>query len=335
MRENPPTLKSIGESLGVTANTVSLALRDSPLVAEDTKRRIQKAAAEMGYVQNAIAGSLRSGRSNTLAIVMGDIANPILAAKIKAMEYAFRKKGYQIMIFNSDEDPERELKAVRTAISRKVDGVVLCPCAKPEAAVALLSQHGIPCILNGRYDTGSHHDAVLWDDHRGGYLAAKHLLECGCSRIAWLGVTQRISSARDRKLGYLDALKEAGIEPDPSLVVEASPTGGNVAQLLGPLIKQNIDGICAFSDLIAWEAACVLQDIGIRIPEDIQLTGFDDVAGHMRIPFRVTSIAGDIKLEAEEVARILLQRIESPDQPVTIRKIETQLVVRGTTLHAD
>ena len=82
---NPPTLKSIAQRVGMTANTVSLALRDSPLVAENTKARIQKAAEEMGYVQNAIAGSLRSGRTNTVAVVMGDIANPLFAAKIKAL----------------------------------------------------------------------------------------------------------------------------------------------------------------------------------------------------------------------------------------------------------
>ena len=95
---NPPTLKSIAQRVGMTANTVSLALRDSPLVAENTKARIQKAAEEMGYVQNAIAGSLRSGRTNTVAVVMGDIANPLFAAKIKALEHVLREEGYQITV---------------------------------------------------------------------------------------------------------------------------------------------------------------------------------------------------------------------------------------------
>ena len=107
---NPPTLKSIAQRVGMTANTVSLALRDSPLVAENTKARIQKAAEEMGYVQNAIAGSLRSGRTNTVAVVTGDIANPLFAAKIKALEHVLREEGYQIIIFNSDEDPSASWK---------------------------------------------------------------------------------------------------------------------------------------------------------------------------------------------------------------------------------
>ena len=328
---NPPTLKSIAQRVGMTANTVSLALRDSPLVAENTKARIQKAAEEMGYVQNAIAGSLRSGRTNTVAVVMGDIANPLFAAKIKALEHVLREEGYQIIIFNSDEDPQRELEAVRTAISRKVDGLVLCPCADPEEALKLLNRHGVPCVLSGRMDQAGNQDIVLWNDWQGGYLAASHLLECGCRRIAWLGVTQRISSARDRKNGYLAALKEAEIAPDPALVAEASPTGGDVGQVLRPLLAQGVDGICAFSDLIAWEAACFLEEIGLHVPGDIQLTGFDDVADHLRIPYRLTSVSADLEREARELVHLLLLRLHEPDRPVTITKIETELVVRGST----
>lgn len=331
MREHPPTLKSIAESVGVTANTVSLALRNSPLVAKDTKLRIQTVAREMGYVQNAIAGSLRSGRTNTLAIVMGDVANPIFAAKIKALERVFRERGYQLMIFNSDEAADKELEAVRTAISRKVDGLVLCPCAKPEGALKLLRQHGIPCLLSGRTGSSNEQDTVLWNDKRGGVMAVNHLLKCGCKRIAWLGVTQRISSARDRKLGYIEALEAARIMPDPDLIVEANPTGGNVGEMLTPLLEKGIDGICSFSDIIAWEAVCYLEKKGYRIPEDIQITGFDAVASYLPIPYRLTSISANLHQEAETVADILLGRIQDPSQPTTIRMIETKLVLGKTT----
>ena len=331
MKEHPPTLKSIAERVGMTANTVSLALRDSPRVADETRARIQSIASEMGYVQNAIAGSLRSGRSNTLAVIMGDIANPLFAAKIKAFERAFREKGYQLMIFNSDEDPDLELEAVRTAIGRKVDGVVLCPTVEPDRALALLRQHHVPCVLNGRLNAPGHQDAVVWDDRYGGYLAASHLLQCGCRRIAWLGVTQRISSARDRKLGYLAALEEAGCTADPTLILEVSPTGGDVSEMLSPLISQELDGICAFSDLIAWEAACFLEERGLRIPADIQLTGFDAAASHLRLPYRLTSVSADLDREAAEVARIMTMRMQNRESPAAIVRIATTLVTGSST----
>lgn len=328
---NVPTLRSIAQEVGLTVNTVSLALRNSPLVAADTKLRIQSVAQRIGYIPNALAGSLRSGRSLTAAIVMGDIANPLFAAKIKALESAFRKRNYHVMIFNTDEDPTAELEAVQTAISRMVDGLVLCPCVKPEKSLNLMKKCGIPYVLNGRMVKGEGEPTVLWDDNQGGYLAARHLIDCGCRRIAWLGVTQRISSARDRKQGYLRALREAGLPTDPQLVTETSPIGGSVCTILDKLSKQGIDGICTFSDLLAWETILCLHQIGLRVPEDIQLTGFDNVSDWLHIPSPLTSIGADLAREAQTTVDMLLERIENRSAPATVCQMDTWLVVRSST----
>ena len=255
-----PTLKSIAQRVGTTANTVSLALRDSPLVAQATKARIQAAAREMGYVQNAIAGSLRSGRTNTIAVVMGDIANPPVRGQDQGAGARPARRGLpdHHLQFRRGSRPRGRGRAHGHqpqggrggALPLRRTGGVLCGCSSATAW---------PCVLCGRMDRSGDEDTVLWNDWRGGYLAASHLLSCGCRRIAWLGVTQRISSARDRKNGYLDALREAGVEPDPALVAEASPTGGDVGRVLAPLLERGADAICAFSDLIAWEAACYFR----------------------------------------------------------------------------
>ena len=105
-----------------------------------------------------------------------------------------------------------------------------------------------------------------------------------------------------------------------------------MGRVLAPLLERGADAICAFSDLIAWEAACYLEDSGLRVPTDIQLTGFDNVAAHMRIPYRLTSIGADLEREARESMRLLLLRMREPGRPVTISKIETELVVRSSTL---
>ena len=126
-RKSIPTLKTIAQQTGVTQNTVSLALRDSPLVAEDTKRMILAVAREQGYVRNDVADSLRSGRTHTIAIIFGDIANMLFAIKIAELEKALRKRHYQVLILNSGENADLEYSAVETAIRKKVDGVILCP----------------------------------------------------------------------------------------------------------------------------------------------------------------------------------------------------------------
>ncbi|MDO4547770.1 MAG: LacI family DNA-binding transcriptional regulator [Clostridia bacterium] len=332
MKKDAPTLKTVAQLTGFTTNTVSLALRDSPRVAKQTKEKIIAIAQQVGYVQNAIAGSLRSGRTNTCALVMGDIANPLFAIKIKAMEREFRKLGYQIMIFNTDEDAKQELDAVYTAISRKADGIVLCPCQKDEDALNLIRQYDMPCVLSGRYTEPQLEDAVIWDDRKGGYLAAKHLISRGCRKIAWLGVTQRISSARDRKLGYLEALGEAGIAPDPEWVVETSPIAGDIEDMVMKLMASGVDGICAFSDLIAWEIICCLEKKGIKVPQSVRLTGFDDAQKYMHIPYRLTSISADVNAEAVEVARLLSLRMSQRDRPISICRMDTSLMEGASSL---
>lgn len=166
-----PTLKTVAQAVGVTANTVSLALRGSPLVAEKTKTAILTEARRQGYQHDAAAQALRCGRSRVIALAFGDIANPLFAIKIKLLAQQFAQAGYETLILNTDEAEETEVKAIRTALSRKVEGVVLCPCQKGREALELLHGQCVSCVLIGRQFDSPQEDAVVWDDRRGGYLA--------------------------------------------------------------------------------------------------------------------------------------------------------------------
>ena len=132
------TLKDIAEKTGFTVNTVSQALRGSPKLREETKAAIRAAAKELGYVHNALAGSLRSGSSRTIAIIVGDTSNLRFSIQLHAFELAFRTLGYQVIVMNTDETAQYELDAVKNAVRSSVDGVLLCPCQKSRAAIALL-----------------------------------------------------------------------------------------------------------------------------------------------------------------------------------------------------
>ena len=149
-RNKRVTLKDIALKAGTSANTVSLALRDSPLLADDTKKRIQEIARNMKYVNNALASSLRSGSSHTIAIVLGDISNPLFAIKIKELEGYFRDRQYKTLILNTDEDPARELSAAQTVIGNHIDGAVICPCQKSRKALELMQEYDLPFVLMGR-----------------------------------------------------------------------------------------------------------------------------------------------------------------------------------------
>lgn len=326
-----PTLKSIAERTGFTANTVSQALRNSPSVAQETRDQIRKVAREMGYVHNVVASSLRSGTTHTVALVFGDVSNMLFAIKIRELEEELRKRGYQVLILNTDEDEELERRAIRTAISRQVDGVVICPCQKGREGLKLLAQHHVPYVLSGRYFDDVDCDSVVWADYKGGLLATRHLIERGCRNILFLNGPEIISSARERGRGYRDALREANLSPMERSVPSMS---GGVRAALDALNAQGVryDGIFAFSDLIALEAACWLIEHGRTIPGDVRMAGFDDILSHMCIPFGLTSIAADKKLETLYAVELLLKRIEGKQEsPGERRTMDVELVARTSS----
>lgn len=331
-KDGIPTLKSIASQTGFTVNTVSLALRNSSLVAPDTKKRIRDAARELGYVHNVVAGSLRSGRTHTIAVIFGDIANMLFSIKIAELENALRRKGYQMLILNTNENAEQEYAAVRTAISRQMDGIILCPCQDNRLAMELMDQHGVPYVLIGRRFEGYEDDAVLWEDQRGAYLATSHLAQRGCKKILMLNVTRKISSALERRQGYMEAMAEAGLMP---MECEVPLSGGGVGAVLNMLSERgtSFDGIFTFSDLIAFDAASWLMEKGVEIPREVKIVGFDDILSHIRVPFRLTSVSADKARETELAVDMLLKRIEEPEFPHTGKTVRmpVRLTVRRSS----
>ena len=295
------TLKDIAEKTGFTVNTVSQALRGSPKLREETKAAIRAAAKELGYVHNALAGSLRSGSSRTIAIIVGDTSNLRFSIQLHAFELAFRTLGYQVIVMNTDETAQYELDAVKNAVRSSVDGVLLCPCQKSRA------------------------------DERGGYLAGQQLAQAGCRHILMLNVPDSISSARERESGFRRALSEAELTPH---LLRTAPGGADLEPALGRYLDRYgcPDGIFAFSDLLALDAACCLQGRGIRIPQDVRLIGFDDILSHIRLPFPLSSVSADKTLETSLAVDRLLACIRGEAPQQTLIRIPVHLELRESSL---
>ena len=320
MRKTKPTIKTIARDAGVTANTVSLALRDSNLVTADTKTRILAIARTQGYVPNVLAESLRSGRSRTVALVFGNLFNPLFAMKTQKMEHLLRTLNYQVLILNSNEDKDQEMEVIQTAISRKVDGVVFCPSQKSREPLDLLKKHDVPCVLVGRNFEQMQEDAVVWDNVTGGYLATRHLIEQGCRQILYLSGAHHVSTSLDRYRGYERALHEAGLEVDKRLLIYPFDSEGGLVPAL-KRIEVPFDGVFAFSDMILWEAAC-------HLPPGIKMVGFDNIQSFFAVPISFSSIAADLDKETEHVIDLLLKRIENPGRATQKVLLPVHLVVR-------
>ena len=269
---------------------------------------------------NVLAESLRSGRSRTVALVCGNLGNPLFAMKTQKMEHLLRKLGYQVLILNSNEDKDQELEVIQTAISRKVDGVVLCPSQKGRAALELLKKHDMPYVLVGRCFAQMQEDAVVWDNETGGYLATSHLIGQGCKRILHICGAKYVATTWERYNGYVRALSEAGLEFDKRLIIYPYDTEGGLEAAL-KAVEVPYDGIFAFSDMLLWETACY-------VPRNMKMVGFDNIQSFFALPISYSSIATDMDEETRQVIDLLLRRIEDPDRPAQKVVLPVRLVVR-------
>lgn len=329
------TLKDIAQATGFSINTVSRALKGSTSISQATREKICQVAAKLGYVVNASATAMRLGFTRTIAVIVGDIANPHFAIMVKEMESEARASKYGLIVLNTDEDAQREAEAVELALSKGVDGIIICPVQQSQDSIRRIAAAQVPFVLIGRHFDGLPANAVVCDDAQGGELATEHLLSLGHRKICFFNAPEYISSARERREGYCRAFEKAGLAVDPAMIhTLPMHQAQRLADMRRVLSSREITAIFAFSDVIAWEAACVLQEMGRRVPEDVSLVGFDNLLSKMSFPFSLTSVRTFKTLMSVEAVKMLLSRMTAPydpHAPVSKQVISTSLSVRGST----
>jgi len=324
------TLKDIAKKTGYSTITVSKALRDHSDLSEDTKNYIKKTADDLGYVKNASATSLRTGSTFTLALIISDITNPFFGILARHIELYAKKNGYTVIVLNTDEVPHKEVDAVNVAISANVDGVLLVPCQKDDAAVKILESRNMPYVIMGRFFADTPRHTVLADDYYGGYLVTSHLLDQGYSRILMLNAEPNISAATERLRGYIQAHLDRNLVPQKELCVYGKSTTGECEETLAKCSALGYDAIFAYNDILALQAIALLQRQGIRVPEEIAIAGFDDITAFIGYLQPITSVAVSFDSFAENAVNQLLASIKH--QPIKMMtKLPVTLNVRGST----
>lgn len=325
------TLADIAKETGYSINTVSHALHDKPDISEKTKVYIVETAEKMGYIANASAGALRSGRSKSAAIIVGDISNPHFSIMMKEMENRLREYGYNAIIINTDEDETKERAAIVSAISKNVDGVLLCPVQKTRANVEFLEREGIPYVLFGRRFEDMEANYVICDDVNGGFAAAEHLIKYNHKKIMFLNAPCCISSARDRLAGIQNAFQKYGVSPGGFVSAEISITESE--DEIKQMLEQHPEctGIICFSDLIAMQVCYFLKQMGKNVPEDISVIGFDNIASKYYFPLMITSVTSSKTKMSVKSVDVLLDIIEKRTEAVQQHILPTQVVEREST----
>lgn len=325
------TLKDIAQATGYSVITVSKALRKAGDISESTKALIEQKAREMQYVHNGAANALRSGRAKMLALTLVDISNPFWSAFAKQAEESARAKGYSLLIMNTDMDGVSEERAIRAAIARGIDGMLIDPSMYYLENVRILQASGIPYLIVGCNCQPQGESCVWFDDYLGGKLAAERFLRLGRRHLLMLSLPEWLSSATERVDGFLDALaardaREAcvSIRYMPSREVNSDEI---IAEELAA--HPEIDGIFASSDRSALAVASILMDMGKRIPEDISLIGFGDLQSHLRIPFGLTTLHAAPFDLARCAVGLLMDALEDDASGEAIyRKLPVSLVER-------
>ena len=325
------TLRDIAEKTGYSINTVSHALKNKTDISKQTRELIQKTAQEMGYIGNASASYMRSGISKTIAIILGDISNPHFSIMVREIENYIRGLGYTPFILNTEENEEIEYQAILSAAQKNVDGIILCPVQKTRNNILFLKKTGIPFVLIGRRFTELDTDYVVCDDENGGYIAAQYLLELGHRNILFLNAALHISISTERLRGFHRAFLEKGVPYQPDLVYSGSAQSGGWGEVLASALKKNpsVTAVLAFSDLIAWESVLALNQMGLRVPEDISVMGFDDIQSRFHFPVLLTTVSSSKRTMATAAAELLLQKIQGEAHEQII--LPTKLIVRAST----
>lgn len=326
-------MADIARKTGFSVNTVSHALHNKDDISAKTKEQIQSAAREMGYIRNISASSLRSGKTKSVAIIIGDISNPHFSILIKEIETLLRQEGYTSFILNTDENEEMEFMAITSAISKNVDGILLCPVQKTERNVRYLSEIGMPFALIGRRFERLPTHYVVCDDRNGGYQAASYLLSEGHSRILFMNGEPHISSARERLLGAERAFREAGISLDQLRVATVPVVNVNQEAMIQKLLEENVDcsAVLCFSDIIAMQVCHALVRRGRAIPDQVSVVGFDDIASTVTFPMQLSSVTSSNTKMSEEAVRILLDLMAGQSGSYRQTVLSTKLVLRETT----
>jgi LacI family transcriptional regulator len=328
-------LKDIADKTGFSTNTVSLALRHSPRIPPETRALIQQAASELNYLPNHIAKSLVSRETMTIGLVLTEITNPILTQTAQAIELALAERGYGTLFATSNNNFADELRAVELFRSRQVDGILIYPTSPRKLDhIRPLRRANFPVVmLTGDPDAGL--DAVCVDDRRGAYKATRHLIEIGHRRIGMIdGGTLRGNS--DKLEGYQQALREAGIEPDPACLVVPSVNslmGGFWA--MDPMMNtgNRPSAVFAATDSLAIGALRWCQKHELRVPDDVAIMGCDNIefAEYAAVPISSVNYAVDVvsRLAVDRLMRLISAGDHLPEPRATL--IDPELVIREST----
>jgi DNA-binding LacI/PurR family transcriptional regulator len=323
-----PTQEDVAKKARVSRALVSLVMRGSPNVSEQRRRRVLRAAEELGYRPNAYARSLASKRLHTIGVLINDVTNPYFGGVYSSLAAAAEQAGFDLLVAPGTRSAEKESALVHTLLEHRVAGLALMSPMMPTKELRSLTASW-PTVLIGRDASIAGVDVVTTDEHQAARLALGHLTALGHRDIVHInGGANR--SAKDRAKAYRDVMRELGLQPREVVGAfshEAGQEGARTILAMSPIPT----AVVAANDLVAVGAMGVFESSGLHVPDDISVVGYDDsqIAGLDLV--QLTSICQGVDHFGSAAIQLLVNRMDDPDTPRVVERIETTLVERRTT----
>lgn len=333
------TIKDVAALAGVSFTTVSHVLNDTRPVSADARRRVLAAVDEIGYLPSAVARSLRKSETKIIGVLVPNVQNPFFAELVCGVEECCRLAGYSVFLCNSDNDPKRQQQYMRTLLEKRVDGLLLSSAGDDDALARIFKLASVPSVTVDRLVAGARADRVSVNNSQGAYNAVKHLIELGHRRIACISGPAEFEVARERVEGWRMALRDAGIDVDASLVIASdfsSPGGYEATRRL--LLKQASTGssnpvtaLFASNDMMAVGALRAAAELGLKLPQQLSIVGFDDIELSRYVFPALTTVGCGVRALGAEAGRVLIARIENPGAELKEVLLTPRLVVRESS----
>lgn len=333
------TMKDIARELNVSVATVSRALKDNKKISKEQRKRIQQYAREHNFTPNVIAESLRNSKikpQKIIGVILPQFTHFYFSSVLGGIEEEASSYGYRIMVAQSNESYEREVKICKSFYENKVCGIIVSQAKdtnKYEHFQKLIDR-GVPLVFYDRICTGVDASRVVVDDYMGAYMAVTHLIETGCKKIAYYGMSMKLEISKNRFNGYKDALLRHGLQLNENFIIYCDNRADAEAvtpELLGD--EDHPDAFFAINDDTAIGILYVAKRMGFSVPEDISICGFTNGYRAIACDPMLTTVEQRGTMVGKEAANILIGQVEGviPRDKVEKRIVRTRLIIRGTT----
>ncbi len=328
------TARDVARRAGVSISTVSHVTNGTRVVSDTLRERVQEAMQELGYEPNAVARSLKTRRSHTVALIAPDIGNPFFTSVVRGVEDVIEARGFTLILADTDEDPVREQAYLRLLGARHVDGLILAPAGDAYPYLDHLMRTSTALVFLDRFVPGPPVPAVLLDNEQAARMAVEHLVAVGHRRIGVIAGRAGISTTSERLAGYRLGLEAAGIDYDPRLVADGRSRVDDACQATARLLElePRPTALLACNNLMTIGTVMAIHQHGLEVPGDIAVVGFDDASWADTFRPRLTTVAQPTYEFGRAAAELLMRRIESPGAPAPARiLLPGRLIIRESS----